>query len=590
MNTAVKIHSSCPNHSSKTLAALIREEVYKKKPSLVYSDRDINSLVNSDGIDILTFLSDPFSVWGNFITSSKNNRNVIIAVIDPPLVNSDSEVDNDVEVKASRNEASAVNVENVRRESNAENVKEGNVKSEGNAKRVNEGNTKGIVIIDDSADEESAKDSKRSAEKKKKEKNVKKSRNLEKEDSDSGDSKAESLKQSKRKAKKKKNAKKKKKRTKDKKSNKKEEEVNMEESDSDSSNIMRKKRRKVTHTDETTASIGQRTKCDPDEPAKKAAIAGNVEISKKALFIVGLPSSSTQDEVRQYFSPCGEITRCEVYLTKNGKGTGTATLEFATKEGCELCMAKNGADFNGRRPYIRYVHDIFDVQIRKKPEGCTTVFVGGLSNYIDEDDLQQAFSRFGKIIKIRTIKKWKTLIDFVDSESADAAVQMGGLYIRGRPIRVDYDRGTVKTKDTPIGKKIKGCNDIVVKGLTSSVETSDLQHAFSRCGEIDKIRYTGPNRQYAIIRFINPQSANNAVTMANKNLGGITFKVDFYNDRLYDSDSSSSVPSSSVNDDDDASSSSAPSSSSDEDEYFIKGKVKVEVGGRRVIGGGSVMG
>jgi len=321
VNTAVKIHSSCPNHSSKTLAALIREEVYKKKPSLVYSDRDINSLENSDGIDIVTFLSDPFSVWGNFITSSKNNRNVIIAVIYPPLCNSDSEVENDVEVKASSNEASAVNMENVRRESNAENVKEGNVKSEGNGKRVNEGNTKGIVIIDNSADEESVKDSKRSAEKKKKkkEKNVKKSRDLEKEDSDSGDSKAESLKQSKRKAKKKKNAKKKKKRTKDKKSTKKEEEVNKEESDSDSSNIMPKKKRKVTHTDEKTASIGQRTKCDPDEPAKKAAIAGNFEISKKALFIERLLSSSTQDQVRQYFTSCGEITRCEVYLRKMGK-------------------------------------------------------------------------------------------------------------------------------------------------------------------------------------------------------------------------------------------------------------------------------
>ena len=52
VNTAVKIDSSCPNHSSKTLAVLIREEVYKKRPFLVYSDRDINSLENSDGIDV----------------------------------------------------------------------------------------------------------------------------------------------------------------------------------------------------------------------------------------------------------------------------------------------------------------------------------------------------------------------------------------------------------------------------------------------------------------------------------------------------------------------------------------------------------
>ena len=100
VNTAVKIDPS--KHSSKTLAALIREEVCKKKPCFVYSDRDVDFLETGDGVDILTFLEDPFSAWGDFVTSSESKRNAIIAVINPPLVNSDSEDENDIDVKASR--------------------------------------------------------------------------------------------------------------------------------------------------------------------------------------------------------------------------------------------------------------------------------------------------------------------------------------------------------------------------------------------------------------------------------------------------------------------------------------------------------
>ena len=62
VNTAVKIDPS--KHSSKPLAALIREEVCKKKPCFVYSDRDVDFLETGDGVDILTFLEDPFSAWG----------------------------------------------------------------------------------------------------------------------------------------------------------------------------------------------------------------------------------------------------------------------------------------------------------------------------------------------------------------------------------------------------------------------------------------------------------------------------------------------------------------------------------------------
>jgi RNA recognition motif-containing protein len=87
----------------------------------------------------------------------------------------------------------------------------------------------------------------------------------------------------------------------------------------------------------------------------------------------------------------------------------------------------------------------------QKQEGCTTVFVGNLSFHIDEDTLRQAFSSCGEIASIRFAEDRETgafkgfgHIEFVESESTDAAVKMAGEDVMGRPIRVDYanDRKT----------------------------------------------------------------------------------------------------------------------------------------------------
>jgi len=84
VNTAVKIDSSRPDHLTKTLASLIRGEVAKKKPLYQYSEGNITILETGDGIDILTFLHDSFSVYGDFLVSSDCKK--IVVVIDPSLV------------------------------------------------------------------------------------------------------------------------------------------------------------------------------------------------------------------------------------------------------------------------------------------------------------------------------------------------------------------------------------------------------------------------------------------------------------------------------------------------------------------------
>merc|ERR1712151_845271 len=135
---------------------------------------------------------------------------------------------------------------------------------------------------------------------------------------------------------------------------------------------------------------------------KKIAIE-NDETNLK-MYIRGLPWKATEDEVREYFSSCGEIISIEMPIMDDGRSSGTAIINFKTKQGCETCLELNGLDFNGRWLNIKYStpKPIWSPrEPSQKADGCTTVFVGNLSFQIDEDTLREAFGECGEITQVR---------------------------------------------------------------------------------------------------------------------------------------------------------------------------------------------
>jgi len=184
----------------------------------------------------------------------------------------------------------------------------------------------------------------------------------------------------------------------------------------------------------------------------------NGQISKKVaveddetnlkMYIRGLPWRATEDEVREYFSACGEIISIEMPIMDDGRSSGTAILNFKTKQSCEACLELNGSDFNGRWLNIKYStpKPIWSPRDpSQKVDGCTTVFVGNLSFQIDEDTLREAFGECGEITQVRFAEDRDTgqfkgfgHIEFANTESTNLAVKMTGTDIMGRPVRVDF--------------------------------------------------------------------------------------------------------------------------------------------------------
>jgi nucleolin len=113
---------------------------------------------------------------------------------------------------------------------------------------------------------------------------------------------------------------------------------------------------------------------------------------------------------------------------------------------------------DGRARPVAEKKEFKPFQVSEKPEGCTSVFVGGLSFGATEDDLRATFESCGAIGNARIAwdrdmdrSKGFGYVDFEDADSVDAAVKLTGTMIQNRAIRVDYSAPRQNNGDRPFG-------------------------------------------------------------------------------------------------------------------------------------------
>lgn len=65
---------------------------------------------------------------------------------------------------------------------------------------------------------------------------------------------------------------------------------------------------------------------------------------------------------------------------------------------------------------------------RERPQGCRTVFVGGLPDSITEDIMKSIFTNYGEILTIRLSNRKFCHIRFENERSVDLALELSGIY------------------------------------------------------------------------------------------------------------------------------------------------------------------
>jgi nucleolin len=184
------------------------------------------------------------------------------------------------------------------------------------------------------------------------------------------------------------------------------------------------------------------------------------------VFCSGLPYDASDDEIRAFFSGCGEVVdvRAPRYHD-SGRLRGYAHIDFATAAGVAAALKRDG----------QYLKDRFlTVEPAKapgagaaaagggaaagapRPPSCTTLFVKGVSYEADEAALKAGFARFGHVVSTRIVRWAHThnskgfgYVQFEHGFAAEGAVkafragdaiEVGGRRVSG----LDWDTGAPK--------------------------------------------------------------------------------------------------------------------------------------------------
>ena len=180
--------------------------------------------------------------------------------------------------------------------------------------------------------------------------------------------------------------------------------------------------------------------------AAPAAAAGE----GSAVFVKGLPFTSTEESVKAAFEGYGTITEFDLpKFEDSGRLRGVARITFASPAEANAACELNNSDFEGRSISVEIARPSFKAFNAggggSNAEPTNTVFLGNLPYDVDEDTLRSAFGACGEITRVRIATDRETgaprgfgHLEFSDVEGAKAAVALAGTPLNGRPVRVDF--------------------------------------------------------------------------------------------------------------------------------------------------------
>lgn len=294
------------------------------------------------------------------------------------------------------------------------------------------------------------------------------------------------------------------------------------------------------------------------------------EPNKRALYVGGLDPRVTEDVLRQIFETTGHVQNVKIIPDKNAKGFNYGFVEYDDPGAAERAMQT----LNGRRVHQSEIRVNWAYQSNTTSKEDTSshfhIFVGDLSNEVNDEVLFQAFSAFGTISEARVMWDMKTgrsrgygFVAFRDRPDAEKALSsMDGEWLGSRAIRCNWanQKGQPSiaqqqamqqmgmTPTTPFGHHhfpthgVHSFDMIVnqtpawqttcyVGNLTPYTTQNDLVPLFQNFGYVVESRFQA-DRGFAFIKMENHENAAMAICQLNGyNVNGRPLKCSWGKDK-----------------------------------------------------------
>eukprot|EP01125_Pyxidicula_operculata_P020037 TRINITY_DN7313_c0_g1_i1.p1 TRINITY_DN7313_c0_g1~~TRINITY_DN7313_c0_g1_i1.p1 ORF type:complete len:450 (-),score=99.20 TRINITY_DN7313_c0_g1_i1:21-1247(-) len=184
-------------------------------------------------------------------------------------------------------------------------------------------------------------------------------------------------------------------------------------------------------------------------------------------------------------------------------------------------------------------------QTNKDRNEIKTVFVGNLSESIDDHTIFHTFRPCGEIKAIRWLNEKSgkfrgcAFIEFFNEESASAAKHLSGMILMGRPIRVEFanhqtegEKRSLMDINAPQIARPEGCTTMFVGNLVDGVSEETIRTIFGKCGTIKEVRWlrdkkTNRFKGCAFVDYVDPSSTIDAAKINGTEINGIPIRVDY---------------------------------------------------------------
>jgi len=153
----------------------------------------------------------------------------------------------------------------------------------------------------------------------------------------------------------------------------------------------------------------------------ESGLAKNKRIEKNKcsdLIVLGLPWKTTEQELREYFEPFGEVLMAQVKKDiKTGQSKGFGFIRFASYESQMRVLAQRHM-IDGRWCDVK-IPNSKEGQVQQVP--CK-VFVGRCTEDMTSDDLRDYFAKFGEVTDVFIPKPFRAFafVTFLDPEIAQS--------------------------------------------------------------------------------------------------------------------------------------------------------------------------
>jgi len=270
----------------------------------------------------------------------------------------------------------------------------------------------------------------------------------------------------------------------------------------------------------------------------------------------------TDDWAKEIFASCGAVSEIS-WLTHadTGRFKGAGFLTFESSSAAAAAVALNGNDCEGRPMKI----ELAAPRKAAAPGGFAgsgdpgepnqSVFVGNLSWSVTEEALRAAFAECGEITNIKFIMKdgefkGTAFMDFESIEAATKAVALAGMDVSGRPVRINFSKGSKKPAwdagatpkadggrpqrpYKPQGEKPDGCTEIFCGNLPWSITEEKITEFFAGAGAtVTSTRWlndkeSGEFKGIGFVGFGSTEEVDKAITLGGEQVDGRPIRIDF---------------------------------------------------------------